>query len=227
MQHSRGIDISRQSLAPSRAHDARLCWLVENNPVAAAMLVRLGWFPNNDNAVRLLRRLVTRKRIRLVGTVCRRSGRPEGVYCHYRPKADQLLHEVELTELCLRLGARCNLCGPHVRDQRMRPDAEVRIGGTVYYLELDRGTMSGAQIARRFRKYEWCKQLVLRVCPTAARREVLRRQADRLRHAALFTTFAEALASPHEAAWQDYTGDRAALPREADKPPGNNPGPTR
>src|SRR5207249_5675689 len=123
----------------ARARDARVCWLLGTHPVAAALLVRLGWFPNRTKARKRLRRLVARKRIRLVGTVCRGAGRPEHVYCRYRPKADQLLHEVELTELCLRLDAGAILRGPGITDTARRPDAEVWIRGRRYYLELDRG----------------------------------------------------------------------------------------
>src|SRR2546423_4546487 len=146
----------RRSNAAARERDARVCWLLGMHPVTAAMLVSLGWFPNRNKALKRLRRLVVRKRIRLVGTVCRKAGRPEHVYCGYRPKADQLLHEVELTELCLRLDAGAIARGPHVTDDRVRPDAQVWINGQVYYLELDRGSMGSAQIRRRFSLYDGC-----------------------------------------------------------------------
>src|SRR5688500_8191616 len=95
----------RQCNAFARERDARIRWLLDRHPVTAAMLHALGWFPTKAKALRRLRRLVERKQVRLVGTVCRKAGRPEHVYCRYRPKADQLLHEVELSELCLRLDA--------------------------------------------------------------------------------------------------------------------------
>lgn len=204
------------SITFARQRDARICWLLETHPVTAAMLVRLGWFPNKNKALRRLRRLVARKRIRLVGTVCRATGRPEHVYCRWRPKPDQLLHEVELTELCLRLNAGKILRGRQATDGRVRPDAEVWVNGQRYYLELDRGTMGYAQVARRFRKYEGCPHLSLWVCPTQERMEGMRQRAERLRHAALFTTFAEALASPHAEIWRDFHGGKAALPREGE-----------
>src|SRR5262245_51320107 len=108
-----------------RQRDARVCWLLEMHPVTAVMLVRLGWFPTRNKALRRLHRLVLRRRVRLVGAVSRKAGRPENVYCSWRPKPDQLLHEVELTELCLRLDASKILRGPHVLDSEVRPDAEV------------------------------------------------------------------------------------------------------
>ena len=205
----------------ARERDARICWLLDMHPVTAAMLVTLGWFPSKNKALKRLRRLVTRKRIRVVGTVCRKTGRPELVYCRWHPKIDQLMHEVELTELCFRIDAARILRGPHMTDDRVRPDAEVWINEQLYYLELDRGTMSYAQIGRRFRKYENCPHFSLWVCSTEERLEAMRRRAERIRHTALFTTYAEAVVDPHADIWRDFGGGRVSLPREEKR--GNNP----
>jgi hypothetical protein len=204
----------QRSLAYARARDERIAWLLTMHPVTAAMLVAIGWFPTRAKALRRLRRLAARGRVRFVGSVCRKLGRPEHVYCRWRPKSDDLLHEIELTELCFRLDAARILRGPHATDDRIRPDAEVRLNGQLYYLELDCGTMGYAQMERRFRLYEAFPHFVLWVCPTPERRDGLRARAQRLRHCALFATFAEALADPHAAIWIDVKGDRAALPRE-------------
>ncbi len=197
----------------ARERDARVCWLLDTHPVTAAMLVRIGWFPTKNKALKRLRRLTARKRIRLIGTVSRKTGRPEHVYCRWRVKPDHLLHEVELTELCFRLHAGAIRRGPHVVDANVRPDAEVRIDGRVYYLELDRGSMGFRQIEGRFRGYEGCPHLSLWVCPTTERAEALRSRAGGLRSTALFTTWAEAIADPHAAIWWDAGGGCAALPR--------------
>lgn len=198
----------------ARARDMRVIWLSGQHPVTAAILVRLGWFPNRHKASKRLRRLTARGRVRLVGTVNGKTGRPEHVFCRWHPKPDQLRHEVELTELCLRLDAGVIRRGPHVTDRQVLPDAEIGINGAVYYLELDRGTMRRRQIEQRFRKYEACPHFVLWVCSTAARRDALLMRAAGLRHTALFTTFAEALAAPHGEIWLDFAGTRVALPRE-------------
>src|SRR6266542_2913028 len=89
----------RHSLQFSRQRDARICWLLDLHPVTAAMLVRIGRFPNANKALKRLNRLGRRRRIRLVGTVSQRVGRPENVYCRWTAKLNQLLHEVQLTEL--------------------------------------------------------------------------------------------------------------------------------
>jgi hypothetical protein len=184
------------------------------------MLAELGWFPTKSKALRRLNRLTLRRRIRFVGTVSRKPGRPEHVYCRWRPKPDQLLHEVRLTEVCLRLDAGQILRGPHATDRHLRPDAEVWINGQPYYLELDRGTMGYAQIERRFWLYRECPHAVLWVCSTEERREGMRRRAEGLRRTALFTTLAEALDSPHAPIWRDFAGDLVALPCEAKDQPG-------
>jgi hypothetical protein len=204
----------QHSLAAARERDACVCWLLESHPATAAMLVSLGWFPSKNKALKRLRRLVEKKRVRLAGTVCRKAGRPEQVYCRSYPKPDQLLHEVGLTELCLRIDAGTILRGAHVADAELRPDAELWIKGRLYYLELDRGTMGHAQIDGRFRQYEGRPHFVLWVCSTEERRKGMRERAEKLRATALFATMADALASPHGEVWVDYQGQRAALPRE-------------
>jgi hypothetical protein len=183
------------------------------------MFVRLGWFPNKRKALKRLGQLRARKRIRLVGTVARKAGRPEYVFSRYRLKADQLIHEVELTEVCLRLHAAKILRGPHIADRHRRPDAEVWINDRLYLLELDRGSMGYAQIDRRFRLYEGCPHLTLWICSSTERLENMRQRAERLRATALFTTLREAMQSPHEEIWIDFRGDRARLPKEADDHP--------
>ncbi len=215
----------RHSIGFARQRDARVCWLLDTHPATAAVLVGLGLFPSRNKALKRLRRLVERRRVRLVGTVCRKAaGRPEHVWCRWRPKVDQLLHEVELTELLLRLDVGALLRGPHLADTQVRPDAELRLNGRRYYLELDRGTISYRQVARRFQKYESCPQLSLWICATEERMEGMRQRAGHLRHTALFTTYAEALASPHGEIWRDFRGGKASLPREGGEKAGYNPG---
>src|SRR5262245_43785737 len=109
--------LPRQSNAYGRRRDALVERLLAMHPATAAMLVTLGWFPSKNKALRRLRVLARRSRVRLAGSVCRKGGRPEHVYCRWRPKPDQLLHEVGLTEVCLRLDAGKILRGPGVSDR--------------------------------------------------------------------------------------------------------------
>jgi hypothetical protein len=207
------FDAPDQGSSFGRARDARVEWLLETHPATANLLAEIGWFPSRKKAAKRLRRLALRGRVRLVGTVCRKAGRPEHVYCRWRVPGNDLLHEIRLTELCLRLHAGRIDRGPHVTDRAVRPDAEVWINGELYYLELDRGTMGLGQMERRFRRYEGCSHLSLWVCSSPARAESLRRRAGALRHTALFSTLAEAAADPHAAVWVDCDETRGALPR--------------
>src|SRR5687768_3277900 len=123
-----GLSLRTSSLTShdfARERDARVGWLLSMHPMTAAMLVRIGLFPNENKARRRLGQLVRRGRTRLIGTVSRGLGRPQHVYCRWRPKGNQLLHEVELTELCLCIDAGKILRGPQVTDTATRPDAEV------------------------------------------------------------------------------------------------------
>src|SRR5262249_21949144 len=152
--------------AVARERDARICWLLEMHPVTAGMLVAIGWFPSKAKARKRLHCLARRGRIHLVGAVCQKHGRPEHVYARFPVKVDQILHEIQLTQLCFRLDAERILRGPHVLDTEVRPDAEFWINGDHYYLEWDRGTMSYAQIVnQRFPKYEGLHHLALWVSP--------------------------------------------------------------
>lgn len=198
-----------------RLRDARVEWLLSMHPVTADILVSfLGWFPSKAKALRRLNRLAAKGRIRLVGTVQRRpTGRPEHVFCRYRPWA-ALLHEVELTEFCLRLDAGEILRGPHLRDNTIRPDAVATINGQAFYVEWDRGSMAKGQMAQRFRLYEGFPDYVLWICPDVERRDQLRTQAAALRHNALFTTAVDAVANPHAAVWVAVRGAMAGLPRQ-------------
>lgn len=209
----------------ARQRDTQILWLLDQHPVTAAMLVTLGWFPSKNKALKRLNRLVQRRRIKRVGTVWQGRGRPEHVFCRWLPKHDQLLHEVQLTQLCLGLHAERILRGPAVTDTAIRPDAEVWINGHCYYVELDRGTMGyGKIVQERFAKYRTCPHLSLWVCTSETRREGLRLRAEDLAATALFTTLPEALVSPHGEIWLDVAGERAALPRQGDKNPGKKPG---
>src|SRR5205807_226302 len=78
----------RSSLAFARERDERVRWLLGLHPVTAAMLVDLGWFPTKRKALWRLGRLVKRRVVRIVGTVSRKPGRPEHVYCTFQPKQD-------------------------------------------------------------------------------------------------------------------------------------------
>jgi hypothetical protein len=208
-------DRPRSSNALAKARDARILWLLERHPATAGMLVEIGFFRSKSRASKRLRRIVSRKRVRLAGTVALREGRPEHVYCRgSRVKGDNLLHEVYLSRLCFRMHADTVRRGLEEVDRYLRPDAELVIGGRRFLLEFDRGTMSYEEIVhRRFSRYRSCNDLVLWVCSTDTRMEGLRRRSEAIREVALFTSLEAALRDPHAPIWIDFDGAKVALPK--------------
>jgi len=196
------------------ARDAAITDLLDTHPVTAGTLLGLGWFPTRKKARERLLLLMKRGEVRRVGIV-RRPRRPaEDVYCRWQPKSDQLLHEMDLTEVCLRMSAARILRGPDIQDRAVRPDAEVWIKGRLFYVELDRGTMREGQIEARAALYAGCRCLALWVCANEGRLSEVRTWMKAVPCDALFTTFAEAAADPHAPIWQDFDGSRLALLRE-------------
>lgn len=208
-------DRRRSSNALAKARDARILWLLERHPVTAGMLVEIGFFRSKSRASKRLRRLVSKKRLRLVGTVTLQEGRPQHVYCRgSRVKGDNLLHEVQLSRLCFKIHADTVRRGVEEVDRYLRPDAELVIGGRRFLLEFDRGTMSYEDIVRRrFDKYRSCNDIVLWVCSTDTRMQGLRQRSKTIREIALFTTLEAALRNPHAPVWTDFDGAKAALPK--------------
>jgi hypothetical protein len=211
------LSIHRQpsSNAIARRRDRQILWLLERHPAMAAMLVEIGLFATKARASKRLRRLVEKKQLRVVGTVSFKDGRPEHVYCKgFAVKADNLLHEVQLSRLCFKMHADDVRRGMGEVDPFLHPDAELLIRGQRFLLELDLGTMSYQEIVQtRFAKYHTCTDFVLWACSTEIRMEGLRSRAEAIRETALFTTVARALRDPHAPIWKDFDGESAALPR--------------
>ena len=112
------------------------CWMPSGDGRDASR-DRALWQQNAGASKRSLRRLLQRKQLRLAGTVALKDGRPQHVFCRSRwVKADALLHEVQISRLCFRIHADEIRRGPGEVDKYLRPDAEVRIGGQRYLLEI-------------------------------------------------------------------------------------------
>lgn len=209
-----GIDRQRQSNAFARWRDALILRLLDQHPATAGLLVAIGLFSTRKKASKRLARLRERKQIRCIGTVALKDGRPEYVYARGRHqwKADNLVHEVQLTQVCLKIHADNIQREPEKIDSYLRPDAELWIAGRHYLLELDRGTESIADVVgTRFEKYQLTRDCVLWICPSERRLENLREQAAVLCLNVLFTTIDRALSNPHAAIWIDLAGNRVAL----------------
>ena len=140
------------------------------------------------------------------------SGRPENVYCNgWKPKYDQLRHELLLTDFLLSYPESTTLRGWAVT-RRLRPDAEMTLGGYFYYVELDTGEESYAQVRRRQARYAGVGDYVLYVTLSTRRLDGLRRHAhEAVKPIALFTTLADAQRDPHGPIWIDCLGEETAI----------------
>ena len=106
----------------------------------------------------------------------------------------------------------CDVLRGWAVSRRLRPDAEMRLGDYFYYVELDTGEQSYAQVRRRQTRYAGIEDFVLYVTMTEKRLDGLRRQAhEAVRRIALFTTLSDAVRDPHGEIWIDCQGERTAI----------------
>lgn len=140
------------------------------------------------------------------------SGRPDKIYCNsWKPKYDQLRHELLLTDFLLNYPEGDVLRGWAV-NRRLRPDAELTLGDYFYYVEMDTGEQSYTQVRRRQSRYSGVEEFLLYVTLTARRLEGLRKNAHAaVKQIAMFTTLDEAIRDPRGQIWIDCQGERAAI----------------
>lgn len=171
------------------------------------------YFASEKAAYRRAKILREQGRLRLVGRIVTGDdGRPENVYSNgWRPKYDQLNHELLLTDFLLCYAEADTLRGWAV-NRRLRPDAELTLGEFFYYVELDTGCQSLAQVRRRQAVYAGTEDFVLYVTLSQRRLESLRRNAhEAVKKVALFTTVEDAQRDPRGPIWIDSVGERTSI----------------
>lgn len=172
-----------------------------------------GLFPNEKACYRRLDTLRERGLLRLIGEVMiGDTGRPEKVFCNgWKPKQDHLRHEVLLTDFLL-LYPEAEVVRGWSVDKRVRPDAEMTLFGRRFFVELDTGEQSYAQVQRRQRQaYADVQDFLLYVTMSERRLEGLLTHADQVKGIALFTTLDKAKSDPRGPIWVDGFGETAAL----------------
>lgn len=166
-------------------------------------------------AYRAAKKLRTQGRLRAVGFVRGVSGRPEIAYCNsWRPRSNQLLHEVRLTDFLL-CYAQAEIVRGWQVDSRIRPDAEMTLGGQKFFVELDTGEQSYRQVEQRQRAYESVKELLLYVTSTETRLAGLMQHSSAVRSIAFFTTLDRVLRDPQGEVWTDCFGNVVSLTKGA------------
>ena len=125
------------------------------------------FFPSPAAAYRRINKLRKRQRngIRHVGSVSTREdliGRPCDVYSNgWRPKPDNLFHEVMLTSFLLLYPQADVERGLRVNSE-IRPDAEINMANIKYFVELDTGKQTHAQLRYKwFRRYRDVRDYLL------------------------------------------------------------------
>jgi hypothetical protein len=194
-----------------RERDAELIRLATRHVCRTRHFFR--YFTSPQAAYRRAEKLRRQGQLRLVATiVIGDAGRPENVYCNsYKPKYDQLRHELLLTDFLLCYPEADTLRGWAV-NRRVRPDAQITLADYFYYIELDTGEQSHAQVRRRQARYAGVEDFVLYVTLSPRRLEGLRRHAhEAVRSIALFTTLDEVQRDPHGPVWIDVHGERTAI----------------
>jgi len=96
-------------------------------------------------------------------------------------------------------------------NRKIRADAEMKLGGELFYVELDTASETLAQYRRRQRAYKNVRSYLLFVTLSEDRMQNLIEDSDAIKTIALFTTLDATLADPHGEVWIDYEGNRVAI----------------
>ena len=144
----------------------------------------------------------------MIGTVLLKStGRPELVYG--RPsKQDQLEHEVWVTEAELLLGGHFER---NVPVGKTTADAMLLKDGTRFYIEVDNETMTSRQMRKKWLRYGNVEDYILVICHKKSRMRRLRRNAERVKHVALFSRFHWLRSTHVREPWVDWYGKRTRI----------------
>jgi hypothetical protein len=141
------------------------------------------------------------------------SGRPESVYCNgWKPKADQLEHELLLTDFCICL-PNADFKRGYLVDKKLKPDGQMWFDGVFFNIELDTGEQTHTQVNRRQKRYAGSTDYLLYVTQSERRLESLRTKADPcVRKIALFTTLEKVQTNPADPQLLvDYHGEHTPL----------------
>lgn len=170
-------------------------------------------FPSEQAAYRRIDKLRRQGLLRQVGELMiEDAGRPEKVYCNsWKPKWDQVRHECLLTDFFLLGYSTADVLRGWMVNKRVRPDAEMTLQGVFYYVEMDTGSESYAQVRKRQRAYAGVEEPLLYVTLNAKRREGLRKVSKAVASIALFTTLEQVKESPRGNIWMDCNGDTVSI----------------
>lgn len=180
---------------------------LRRNPADAQTFAYLGLFPNNEKARTCLRTLYRRKKILFRDHVQMENGQYRLVYA--AKQTPNIEHEYQLTQILIRCDVDEVRRGPDV-GREFLPDAELYVNGSLFLLELDRGSEGLPQVAKQLARHKSAGLDVLWIFPSEQRMRGAMSLTDS--PTAWFTTYDKAL-TPHEEVWVNIHGETAALPR--------------
>lgn len=192
--------------------------MLATHPMTIRQMVEWGFFPSRKRARKRLSILVRRQQVYLLGTAKSiKRGRPEDVFARWRAKADNLRHEVLLTDGLmpyLRMGL--SVKRGYEVDRGFWPDGELVFPAEFHHLagfaEQDCGTMTYERIVReRFGKYRNCDVPVFWFEPSEIRLEGMRSRAQSISHCSFFATLDAIKGDPLGPVWIDYQLRRFTL----------------
>jgi hypothetical protein len=191
-----------------RERDEAVLNFLDVHPADAALLVLLGFFHTINKALKRLRILEKRGKVKMVGAAFKHDGHKRRHIWSGRP-ISKLQHEYDLTLILLKMNIERVIRGFAV-DER-NADAHGWINGVMFYLELDPGTeRKWTELRERFAAYEDTEHDVLWICSTPTRMNQMIKNSDNSHF--WFTTFPQCLESPHQSIWLNKAGDLIALP---------------
>jgi hypothetical protein len=190
--------------------DADIIRLANTHVTATRHVFRL--FSSQATAYRRTKHLRETRQLRVVGQLRGASGRPEYVYCNtWNPKADALDHELLITDFFMNYPDADVIRG-WIVNRQYRPDAEFRLDGYFYYLELHTGKQSYAQVQRRQVKYTGNREFILYVTTKEKLRDgLIRNIHDAIRQTSLFSTLDLVQKDPRGSIWIDAFGEATSI----------------
>ena len=190
--------------------------LASKGPINLRHLLSLGLFNNKQTGSRRMRSLVKRRKLYHIGKlyldgVCDQR---EEFWCKRSIKLSNREHEAFTMEVVLCYHEHDAVTGPNV-DQKLLPDATVKIGANTFHIEMHMGTMDRSQVQARWKKYEGCTDTILVVCRDEESLLDMMRWSKSLGQLVYFSTVVQVRSDPYGRVWRGLDGVLKAVDKGA------------
>lgn len=186
---------------------------VKIHPITAEDVFDL--FSSKAAAYRRFAKLRKRKRIKKVGYArLNEDGRPQTVFCGWRPKADWMEHEILLSKFCLWVEREYgdeveNILRGNEVDKKQKADAELFLAGKHFPTEMDTGSMSSQKVKSRWNTaYRDCEDTVVVLTLDENRRKWMIERSEAIQEIAIFGVLDDVI---ENGTFVDFFGKRREL----------------